>query len=232
MEIVIAKHYCGPSDSGNGGYTAGLFAKQLPFAAEVTLRIPPPLDQPLTVKINDNSAQLLDGETLVAEAKERALAIAEVKLPNLPTLAEATASSKNYLGFSAAPFHNCFVCGASRKPGEGLNIYAGPVAEKQVAAPWIPTTNLSSDGQFIDTEYVWSALDCPGAWSVINSSEVIVLGRFAVTMLEQLPLHQKYIACGWSIDRDGRKIYTGTSISDDNGKIYAFAKGIWIALKQ
>lgn len=226
--ITIHHHYCGPSESGNGGYSAGIFAKQLDFPAEITLRIPPPLDEALTITEKDEKSFLMHGETLVAEAKPVDF---NLEIPTAPTYAEAEAASKDYAGFKDAPFHNCFVCGADREAGEGLNIYAGKTADQQVAAPWIPVENLSTDGKKVDSEYIWSALDCPGAWAVMAPNEVIVLGRFAVKIVQDILVNEKYIVTGWGIERDGRKIYTGTAIFTEEGTLCAYGKGTWIVLK-
>ncbi|MCJ9705122.1 hypothetical protein MOV74_28970, partial [Bradyrhizobium sp. SHOUNA76] len=45
--IIIDKRYCGPPNSGNGGYVCGRLARHIPGGAEITLRAPPPLDTPL-----------------------------------------------------------------------------------------------------------------------------------------------------------------------------------------
>lgn len=51
--LVIDARFNGPVGSGNGGYTAGLVASRLAappgHTAQVTLRVPPPLDTPLRV---------------------------------------------------------------------------------------------------------------------------------------------------------------------------------------
>ena len=46
-EIIIDKRFCGPPNSGNGGYVCGRLARHIPGGAEVTLRAPPPLDKSL-----------------------------------------------------------------------------------------------------------------------------------------------------------------------------------------
>jgi len=226
--ITIHHNFCGPSESGNGGYSAGLFAKQLDFPAEITLRVPPPLDTPLYIEQTKDKAQLLNKDTLIADAKAVDF---ELDVPTPPTFEEATIAAKNYKGFGEAPFKNCFVCGANRKMGEGLNIYSGEIAEKKMAAPWIPAKDLATNGTSVDKEYIWAALDCPGAWAVINSKEIIVLGRFAVKVLKEIGVGQKYTVLGWSIDRDGRKIYVGTAIFAEDKTVCAYARATWIALK-
>ena len=42
MAIVIDRRFRGPAESGNGGYACGVFARG--EEAEVTLRLPPPLE--------------------------------------------------------------------------------------------------------------------------------------------------------------------------------------------
>ena len=42
--VTIARRYRGPLDSANGGYAAGLLGARLGGTAEVTLRLPPPLE--------------------------------------------------------------------------------------------------------------------------------------------------------------------------------------------
>lgn len=226
--LTIHHHYCGPSESGNGGYSAGIFARHLDYSAEITLRVPPPLDKELTLVHELEKSALMHGETLVAEAKPKDFTL---EIPSPPTFAEAVEAAKDYQGFEDAPFHNCFVCGADRKAGEGLNIYAGKTGEQTVAAPWTPAENLSSDGQKVDSEYVWAALDCPGAWAVMPPSEVIVLGRFAVKIVANILIDKKYIVTGWGIAREGRKIFTGTAIFTEDGDLCAYGKGTWIVLK-
>nr|MBA3347339.1 hypothetical protein [Actinomycetota bacterium] len=91
--VLIARRYRGPEGSANGGYAAGLLASHLDRPAEVTLRLPPPLERELLVERRDAGFVLLDGDALVAEAVP-----AEVVLepPAPPTFAEAIAASAGY----------------------------------------------------------------------------------------------------------------------------------------
>lgn len=47
--IVIERRFRGPPESGHGGYTCGLLAREIPGAAEVSLRVPSPLERRLTL---------------------------------------------------------------------------------------------------------------------------------------------------------------------------------------
>ena len=58
--IVIQRGFRGPARSGNGGDTCGLVAGLLDAdTAEVTLRLPPPLDTPLRVARADDAVRVL-----------------------------------------------------------------------------------------------------------------------------------------------------------------------------
>ena len=41
--LEIAERFCGPPNSGNGGYVCGLLAKHLTGTVTVRLKAPPPL---------------------------------------------------------------------------------------------------------------------------------------------------------------------------------------------
>ena len=76
--MIIERRFRGPESSGNGGYTCGLFATALVNGdAEVTLRVPPPLDTPLRV----DGLNIYDGQTLVAEVRPTTV---ELELPEPP----------------------------------------------------------------------------------------------------------------------------------------------------
>ncbi len=55
-QIIIAKRFRGPPQSGNGGLVSGVFANLINpehnAGGEVTLRSPTPLDQPMRTNVN------------------------------------------------------------------------------------------------------------------------------------------------------------------------------------
>ena len=64
--ISVPGRFNGPVTSGHGGYSSAVFARFVEGQAEITLRSPVPLDTRLDVIRDENSARVLDGETLVA----------------------------------------------------------------------------------------------------------------------------------------------------------------------
>ena len=68
--LTIERRFCGPPASGNGGYVAGLLARELGGSVcEVTLLAPPPLDRPLEMRWDGAAAHPLDGEQPIASAQ-------------------------------------------------------------------------------------------------------------------------------------------------------------------
>jgi hypothetical protein len=227
--VVIDGRYCGPPDSGNGGYVCGLVAGILGGPAEVTLRRPPPIGRPLRVLGGPESAvALLDRDEVVAEGVS---ARPEVHLPGPVTQEEAIEAAGRYRGFSLHPFPTCFVCGPQRAEGDGLRIFTGPVTGLGlVAAPWTPDETLTSADGLVRPEFVWAALDCPGAFANGFPEIAMVLGRLSAEVVGPVKPGQSCVVLGWSEGSEGRKHFAGTAIFGDDGQLLALARATWISL--
>ena len=217
--MIVPGRYNGPPDSGNGGYTCGLVAGILGGVAEVTLRLPPPLDRELEVVRSDGRVEIRDAGALVAEAEPVQL---EVDVPALVGVQEAEDASPRYAGFVHHAYDTCFVCGPRRE--DGLRVYAGPVEGRPgvVASPWKP-------GDDVRPELVWAALDCPSGWAVDDfQREGVLLGRMA-TAIDRLPTPGKpHVVIGWRIGGDGRKRFAGSALVTADGEVLARSRSTWI----
>jgi hypothetical protein len=219
MELVIDPRFNGPVGSANGGYTCGLVADFLDGTAEVTLRRPPPLGRPLGVDRDDRRVVVRDGDAVVAEAVE---ATFELEIPEPPTTEQAIGASSRYPGFDEHAFPTCFVCGPDREAGDGLRIFAGPLRDGLVAAPWTPTE--------VDRHVVWAALDCPGAIAVgFPDRGETLLGRFSAIVDELPEVGEPCVVVGWPLGEEGRKLYAGTALYGEGGRPLARARATWIA---
>lgn len=225
----IAKRFNGPPNSGNGGYTAGLIAAKLNFNPEITLRVPPPLEQVMQLKVSINSATLMQADTLVAEAKVTDF---QLRIPPAITYKEAVEAINKSKTVELSPIPCCFVCGSARKSGDGLAIYPANIGLQKVAAPWIPYENLGDESGKVKTEFIWSALDCPGAWAIQDTNQFYLLGRMAVKEVLPIKVNEQYIIMGWVLKTERRKTWTGTAIYNKVGEISAFAKATWISVRQ
>jgi hypothetical protein len=235
--LTIEPRFNGPPDSGNGGYTCGRLAQYVDGPAEVTLRLPPPIGRPLHVERDDNDGiALRDGDAVVAEARPTEV---EADAPTPVDLSEAAraADDSPFLEVDMHPFPTCFVCGPKRTPGDGLRIFAGPVAQRDVfAAPWTPEPDLADENGDLPSEIVWAALDCPTSVPVANDPGAgefrpIVLARLAVDILAPVAAGQPHTIVSWPIALDGRKRHAGAALHGANGELLAVARALWIELK-
>lgn len=224
----IADRFCGPPRSGNGGYVCGKLASQLVGVAAVRLKLPPPLNALLRLESASDSARLFHGEQLVGEAK---LAALDIVVPPSPTFAQAQESSQQYLGFKRHAFPSCFVCGPNREHGDGLRIFPGAVGqEATIAAPWTPHESLGDAQGMVKPEFLWSALDCTGAFAFPNIPEgmAIVLGELAVSIENPLRCGDACVVIGWPLGEEGRKHFAGSAIYTQAGVLVAKARAVWI----
>ncbi len=229
-QLIIENRYCGPPDSGNGGYTCGLLANFIEGPVEVTLRHPPPINTPMTVRNEKDRLALFNQDVLIAEAKQGEL---DMIAPNPPTFETANISTVKEEDIKDHYFPKCFVCGPKRDVGNGLRIFPGPVeGENYFASVWKPDSSLSDKAGYIRNEIIWAALDCPGAWPIIHEKmRVVVLGRLVGQIAGKIKCDEKCIVMGWKLSDDGRKIYAGTAIYSSAGQLYAKARATWIEVQ-
>jgi hypothetical protein len=227
--VVIEERFCGPPDSGNGGYVCGVMAGILGQEAEVTLRRPPPIGRAMVVRPSAKEGiTLFDGEEVVAEAVPGRL---QIEPPDPVSSSQAAEAARHYPGFARHSFPTCFVCGPERGEGDGLRIFPGPVAGRQVfAAPWTPDWSLAGTDGLVRPEFLWAALDCPGAFANGFPRSTMVLGRLAVQLLEAVRPEQQCVAVAWSEGVEGRKHFAGTALFGANADLVAVARATWIQI--
>lgn len=216
--VTIARRYRGPKDSGNGGYSAGLLAGFVAGPAEVTLRLPPPLDRPLTVVEEDGRVLLLDGEAVVAEAQPGA---PEIEPPTPVSLEEAKEAAARHVEWGSESFGECFSCG--ERPEDGLCIHVGPVAGRDLqAAPWT--------AREVAPEVVWAAIDCAGAYAVGGPGRgEVLLGRMTAEIRRLPEEGEQCVVVAWPLGEDGRKLHAGTALLSDEGDVLALSRQTWVA---
>src|SRR4029453_8168400 len=113
--------------------------------------------------------------------------------------------------------------GPQREPGGGLRIFAGPLHDRVVTAPWVPAE------QYVGSEFGWAALDCPGAYACgFGERGLLVLGRLAARV-EALPrAGERCVVVAWPLGEDGRKAYAGTALYGEGGRLLGVARATWI----
>jgi hypothetical protein len=211
VEIVIDRRFRGPVDSANGGYACGLIARSVEGPAVVTLRAPPPLGVPLRVA----DGRVWDRDTLVAEVAPAELDLEPPPPPSWDAAVAAQTQDRE------SPFPECFVCGWARGD-DALHVHAGPIGAGVVAAPWVPRDDT------IGPEFVWAAIDCPGAYATgLVGRGTVVLGRLAARV-ERVPSPgERCVVVGWSLGAEGRKHHAGTALYAGS-ELLGVAQAVWI----
>lgn len=242
--IIINKHFCGPPNSGNGGYVCGRLAHYIPGSAEVTLHLPPPLEKPLEVSAKDGrSWELSDGDKVVASGRQANVDLSRLERVSFDEACAAAAQMP--ILFQEHPLPTCFVCGPARKPGDGLRIFVGPLARRThkttpvLAATWIPDPMLMLEDGFVAPEFLWSALDCPTGYASAYDPQLgefdpapVLLGRMSVRIASRPVPGECCVITAWPASSEGRKRYSEAAAYGEDGTLLAVAKATWVVVNR
>jgi hypothetical protein len=233
--LTITARHNGPPGSANGGYTCGMLAQRVDAeVVQVTLRSPPPLEQPLHPAPDGERIELRDGETLIAEAQPAELLL-DVPKP-VPIEEIERAEGDGYERWAADhPFPTCFVCGPARDPGDGLRVFPVELPGRGglFGARWIPDESLAgADGRVLP-EYVWAALDCPTSAPVANfgNGPAMVLARMTARLGCSVRVGEQHSILSWRLAHDGRKREAAAALYDSSGRLLCASKALWIELR-
>lgn len=222
----IARRFCGPTDTANGGYTCGTIASFSTRPVTVRLLKPVPLETELKVIEHDGLLTVLHGEERVAEARPGS--VGDLEPPSPPAPDEAADASSRYRGFEKHPAPECFVCGPTRAAGDALRIFAGPLTPGVAAAPWTPDASLDAGDGLVAQEFMWAALDCPGFAAAAPDMRVMLLGELTARIDRRVRIGERCVVVGWVIGATGRKHEAGTAVYDSERNLCGVARAIWI----
>ena len=233
-KIVIRRQFCGPPNSGNGGYVCGVLARDIVGPATAVLRAPIPLDVELALADRDEGRVLLgEGDVLIGQAGPGRQALPEP--PPAPSLEAAREASTRCIGLQERVHPICFTCGEGRAEGDGLRVFPGQLANADpgvVACVWTPHAAFADDDGRIAPEYVWAALDCPGifAWMAKTGRQGALLGTMTGEITKPVQSGADYIVLAWPLEAEGRKRTAGVALFDAEGPLVARAHQVWITM--
>jgi hypothetical protein len=141
------------------------------------------------------------------------------------------------------PLPTCFVCGPARTEGDGLRIFAGPLARRSshapavLAATWTPASALVSKDGFVAPEFLWSVLDCPTGYASSYDPNChrfdrtpILLGRMSARIERRPRSGERCVITAWATGRDGRKRNAEAAVHGEDGMLLAAARTTWITV--
>jgi hypothetical protein len=237
--VIIAPGFNGPRLSGNGGYVGGVLARRFTErfggdgTVEITLRAPVPIDRKLQLVREGDALMLRDGATLVCEA--RTGSVSHLKPPPAPTDWHDVMRRGDEGGsLIESDYGHCLVCGRGRAVGDGLRVLgtSGPQPGYSLSC-YLPHANHADADGSIKSEFVWGALDCPGAFAVQDDGDFrpAMTGRMTAKVIEPPKVGERCAVVGWRIGAEGRKLYSGTALYTEHGRLCALGTCTWILLQ-
>jgi len=233
-KITIGRQFCGPPNSGNGGYVCGVLARDFQGPVTAVIRAPVPLDTELGLDVRDGAAVLTGAEgALIGQGGPATQDLPEP--PMVPTLEQARAAMDGYIGHSQRVHPICFTCGAERGDGDGLRVFPGQVAGADagvMACSWTPHAAFGEADGAVASEVVWAALDCPGffAWVEKEGRHGALLGTMTGEILAPPRVGEEYAILAWPVVREGRKEIAGVALFDGQGRLMARGHQVWITM--
>lgn len=236
--IRIGDWFQGPTNSGQGGWTAQRFLAAIarhadrPMTAAIKTAIP--LDVDLTVVPHADRWELVAPDsTVVMVASEWEPAFADT--PPV-TVDAARAARRRFLDtVDEHPVPSCFSCG---QLPESMGVHAGPLDDgtDRFATDWtVPDWAVDERGD-VDPGALWAAIDCCAAWWVGWSRErrVALTVQYAVEQLHPLEPGGSYALVGWGGDHDaewdGRKRHAASAAFDADGRCVARSVSFWLSV--
>ncbi len=231
-QLQVAQRFCGPPTSANGGYICGLVSDAIGEDVTVRLLAPPPLDTPLQLAPEAEAGRwvvTLGGQRLI-EARRETL---DFQVPAPVAYIDALDAALHMPTADQHPCPGCFVCGPSRARGDGMRLFAGPVAGRDdvVATSWRPAAEFCAADGKVRPEIIAAALDCPGFQALRTGLQPWLLGEYHCRIDRRVHAEEPCVIVGWKLEEKGRRSLVGTALFDEDGELCAVARGTWITPK-
>jgi len=132
----------------------------------------------------------------------------------------------------------CFVCGPDRAQGDGLRLFAGPLARQDAvvfAVPWIPDPSLAAVDGLVAPEFVWSVLDCPTGYAWLFDPETrgfnglpILLGTLSARIEGRPRPGERCVVTSWRTGSEGRRLMAEAALYGEEENLLAVGRAVWI----
>ncbi len=230
--VVIPSRWNGPRRYGNGGYSAGVFARDFGRSARVVLRRPVPVDRTLRIVAEGQESRVFARRRLIAEVGEwrDATPLLPLVRPSLDA-AEDAAARHPWTGVRHA-LSDCSICSPNRR--DGLGVVPGVLADApdMLAAPFHTDSRLAHPlaPDIVSAEFIWAALDCPSFPAAdLVAGRVRLLGTIAVTRLRDVYVGESLVVVSWTLGAGVRSVRTASALLGPDGELVASAENVWVA---
>jgi hypothetical protein len=201
------------------------------------LRAPPPLETDLdVVEVEAGRWELRQGTATIAIGRSTKLDMNRLERATYDEAVEAEKLTP------IKPYHHplpmCFVCGPDRTPGDGLRLFAGPLARRDAvvfAVPWIPDASLAAADGWVAPEFVWSALDCPTGYVCQFDRETrgftgvpLLLGTLSACIEGRPRPGERCVVTSWQTGSQGRRLIGEAALFGEEENLLAVGRAIWI----
>lgn len=230
--VVIPARWNGPRRYGNGGYSAGVFARDFGRSARVVLRRPVPLERPLRIIAEGGESRVFARRRLIAEVADWRDA-PPILPPVRPSMdaAEDAAARHPWTGMRHA-LSDCAICSPNRR--DGLGVVPGVLADapEMLAAPFHTDFRIADPlaPAVVSPEFVWAALDCPSFPAAdLVAGRVRLLGTIAVNRLRDVYVGESLVVVSWTLGSGTRSVRTASALLGPDGELVASADNVWVA---
>jgi hypothetical protein len=230
--VVIPARWNGPRRYGNGGYSAGVFARDFGRSARVVLRRPVPLNRTLHIVAEGAESRVYSRRRLIAEVAEwhDATPLTPPLRPSLDA-AEDAATRHPWTGVRHA-LSDCAICSPNRR--DGLGVVPGVLADapEMLAAPFHTDFRIADPlaPDIVSPEFVWAALDCPSFPAAdLVAGRVRLLGTIAVNRLRDVFVGESLVVVSWALGAGTRSVRTASALLGPDGELIASAENVWVA---
>jgi hypothetical protein len=186
----------------------------------------------MPIQRHGDGLRLMDGETLVCEARPGS--VSHLAPPPPPRdWSEVLRCNETGGSGDDSEFSTCLVCGRHRAVGDGLRVFGATGAKGTSLSCYLPHANHADASGTIQPEFVWGTLDCPGAWAAQDPDDPrpALTGRMTAKIIAPPKVGERCAVVGWKTGEDGRKLYSGTALYTESGRLCALAACTWIVLK-
>ena len=238
--IIIAPGFNGPRLSGNGGYVGGVLAERYTQTfggdgtVEITLRAPIPIDRDAAGRARRRGADAARRRHAGLRGARRLGRRISSRRRRPTDWAEVMRRGEEGGSPPDSDFRRCIVCGRGRAVGDGLRVLGTPGRSRAIRCPaTCRTPTMPTPTGRIRPEFVWGTLDCPGAFAAQDPDDLrpALTGRMTAKVIEPPKVGERCAVVGWRIGAEGRKLYSGTALYTESGRLCALGTCTWIVLR-